>query len=201
MLLAVHLCDASVGPYLDVRSFLDLIDQVLRHCGRQSVSADQYDNAFSVLGKIHRRLARRVARSHDMDIQPVGVRRLAARRAISDAFSSQRVDPLDRQSPPRHTAREDDRPRAENVSPVERKVTIEIDPDRRRLSLSLKRVADSDASHVRGDGEEEGDEAYGEYEPSGSYETESYETESYEPQPYEPEAQEDAGGETLEPVP
>src|SRR5215471_4989174 len=33
--IAMHLGDAGVTPDLDLRSFVDLIDQVLRHCARE----------------------------------------------------------------------------------------------------------------------------------------------------------------------
>ena len=51
--------------------------------------------------------------------QAVGARRVAARRAVRDALAGEPVEAVDREAPPRDTAREDDRPRAQDVAAVE----------------------------------------------------------------------------------
>src|SRR5262249_13593558 len=70
-------------------------------------------------GEEQARLPRRVARTHDMDVQAVSVRRFAAGDAVEDALPGQPVEPLDRHVPPRDAAGEDDRPRPQNVTAVE----------------------------------------------------------------------------------
>ena len=53
------------------------------------------------------------------DVEPVRVRRLAARRAVVDALADQPVDAGDREVPPRHARGEDDRAPAQLVAAVE----------------------------------------------------------------------------------
>ena len=55
----------------------------------------------------------------DVDVQPVGVGRLAARRAVGDALPGEPVEAVDRQVPPRDAAGQDDRPRPQDVAAVE----------------------------------------------------------------------------------
>ena len=61
----------------------------------------------------------RVAGADDVDVQAVGVGRLAARRAVGDALAGEPVEALDRQLAPRDPAGEDDRARPQDVAAVE----------------------------------------------------------------------------------
>src|SRR5688500_14549310 len=74
-------------------------------------------------GEEHRRLPGLVASTDDVDIQAVRAHRLAARRAVGDAFPGEPIESLDRQVPPRDAAREDDRPPPQNVTAVEVQLT------------------------------------------------------------------------------
>ena len=82
----------------------------------------------------HRRLAGRVPRADDLDIQAMGVRRLAARGPVEDPPAHEPVEPVDLEPPPRDAAGEDDRARAQDVAAVEVHVTgRRVDPrDRAR---------------------------------------------------------------------
>ena len=71
------------------------------------------------VGEEHRRLPGGVARADDVHVEAVDVRRLAARGAVRDALADEPVEALDREPPPGHAAREDDRPRAQHVAAVE----------------------------------------------------------------------------------
>ena len=61
----------------------------------------------------------RVAGPDDVHVQPVRVPRLVARRSVVDALAGEAVEALDRQPPPGYAAGEDDRPRAQDVTPVQ----------------------------------------------------------------------------------
>ena len=83
------------------------------------VAAAEDRHAPRMGGEEQRRLPRRVARADDVDVEPVRVRRLAARRAVRDALPDEPVESLDRQAPPCDAAGEDDRPRLQDVAAVE----------------------------------------------------------------------------------
>ena len=93
------------------------------------VAAAEDRHASRVRREEHRRLPGRVARTDDVDVQPVRVRRLAARRAVGDALPGEPVESLDRQLPPGDAAGEDDRPRPQHVAAVEVHLTRRgVDP-------------------------------------------------------------------------
>src|SRR5580765_1873658 len=54
-----------------------------------------------------------------MHVEAVDVQCLTARRAVGDALADEAVEALDREAPPGHAAREDDRAPAEHVATVE----------------------------------------------------------------------------------
>ena len=87
--------------------------------------------------EVHRGLAGRVACADDVDVEPVRVRRLAARRAVEDALPREAVEALDREPPPRHAAGEDDRLRAQDVA------AVQMDVARRRVDAG-DRARDED---------------------------------------------------------
>ncbi len=97
----------------------ELLDEIARHALLEVLAAAEDRDAARVGGEVHRRLSRRVACADDMDVEAVGGCRLAASRTVEDALSGKPVDPLDGQAPPRDAAREDDRPRSEDVAAVE----------------------------------------------------------------------------------
>ena len=72
---------------LDVRPGRELVDEVARHALLERVAAAEDRHAARVGGEEQRRLPRRVAGADDVDVEPVRVRRLAARRAVGDALA------------------------------------------------------------------------------------------------------------------
>src|SRR5215210_2608455 len=90
----------------------------------------------------HRGLACRVPGPDDVDVEAVDVRRLAASRAVKDPLAAEAVESLDRQTPPRDTAGEDDRLRAQKVTAVEVDVTVlRVDPRDRAGDEDLRAEA------------------------------------------------------------
>ena len=112
-----------------------------------AVATAEDRHAARVGGEEQRRLPRRVARADDVDVEAVGVRRLAARRAVGDALPGEPVEPLDRELPPRDAAGEDDRPRAEDVAAVEVHLPRRgVDPLDRAASRGSRRRAGAPAA-------------------------------------------------------
>ncbi len=110
-----------LGPeeHLDVLPGGELVDEVARHALLQVGAAVEDGHAPRVGREEDRRLAGRVARTDDLDVQAVGVRRLAACGAVEDPLARETVEPLDLELPPGDTAGEDDRPRLQDVAAVE----------------------------------------------------------------------------------
>jgi len=98
----------------------------------EAVAAAQDRDAAGVCREEERSLPGRVPRADDVDVKSVGVRRLAARRAIGDPFSGQPLDPVHREASPRHPAREDDRARAQDIAAVEVELARRRDDPRDR---------------------------------------------------------------------
>ena len=119
----------------DVRPRRELVDEVARHALLERLAAADDRHAARVGREEHRRLPGGVARADDVDVEPVRVRRLAARRAVGDALARQAVEAVDGQPPPRDAAREDDRPRPQDVAAVEEHLAAS-----RRRSASIARV-------------------------------------------------------------
>ena len=117
--VAVHGGHLGSEHHADVGAGSELVDEVARHALLELVAAAKDRHAPCVVREEERGLACRVPRPDDVDIQPVGVRSLAARRAVGDALPDEPVEALDRQVPPRDTAGEHDRPRLQDVAAVE----------------------------------------------------------------------------------
>ena len=117
--VAVHGRHLGSEHHRDARPRRHLVDEVARHALFERVATAEDRHASGVVGEEQRRLPCRVARTDDMDVQPVGVRRLAARRAVRDALPDEPIEALDRQVPPRHAAGEHDRPGLQDVAVVE----------------------------------------------------------------------------------
>ena len=92
-LVAVHGRDLGAAQHADVRPRRELVDQVARHALLQPVAAAEDRHAARVGREVHGRLPRRVAGSHDVDVEAVGAARLAARRAVGDALPKRRSQP------------------------------------------------------------------------------------------------------------
>src|ERR1043166_7234008 len=56
--------DAGVGPNLNVLGLLNLVDEVLRHSGREPVSTHQDYYSFGILGEIDCGLSRGIRAAH-----------------------------------------------------------------------------------------------------------------------------------------
>jgi hypothetical protein len=65
------------------------------------------------------RLAGRVARSDDVDVEPIGGGCFALRGTVRDALAQQLVAPVQRELPPGDTAGDDDRACVQDVAAVE----------------------------------------------------------------------------------
>ena len=119
--LDVAVNGGDLGPELDcdVRLPANLVHEVLGHALLERVAAADDGHRARVIGEEQRRLAGRVARADDVDVEPVRARRLAARRAVEDALADQRLDAGDREVPPRHAGGQDDRAPAQLVASVE----------------------------------------------------------------------------------
>jgi hypothetical protein len=76
-----------------------------------------------VVREEHCRLPCRVPGPDDVDVEAVRVLRLAARRSVEDTLPNESIEPLHGKLPPRHTAREDDRLRLQDVAAVEMHLT------------------------------------------------------------------------------
>src|SRR4051812_21555313 len=111
----------DLGPVdrVDVRPRSELNGEVVRHALLERLAAADDGHGLGMVGEEHRRLRCRVAGAHDVDVQAVGVRSFAARRAVPDALPHEPVESRDRQLSPCDPAGEDDRLRAEDVAAVE----------------------------------------------------------------------------------
>ena len=97
----------------------ELVDEVSRHAASEPAAATEDRHAPGVAREEHGRLPGRVARTHDVDVQSVGVRGLAPRGAVEDALARQALEAIDGQPSPGDAAGEDDRPAAQDVAVVE----------------------------------------------------------------------------------
>ena len=102
--------DLGPIPHADVRPRSELVDEIARHALLEALAAAEDGHALRMVGEEHGRLPRRVAGAHDVDVEAVRGRSIAACRAVGNPFSGESVEPLDSYAPPRDTAREDDRP-------------------------------------------------------------------------------------------
>src|SRR5205807_7060276 len=57
---AMHLGNAGMRPQLNVRSLLDLVNQILRHSAGERVPTNENYDALRVAGKIYRSLSGRI---------------------------------------------------------------------------------------------------------------------------------------------
>ena len=111
--------DLRPRKHRDVRPGSELVDQIARHALLEAVAAAEDGHALCVVGEEDRRLARGVAGPDDLDVEAMGVRRLAPAAAVGDALARQPVEALDREPPPGHAAGKDDRPSSQNVAAVQ----------------------------------------------------------------------------------
>ena len=111
--------DLRLEDDVDVRPGRDLLDEVAGHALLERVAAVEDRHALRVCGEEHRRLAGRVSRADEVDVEAVRVRGLAARGAIEDPSPGELVEAWGIELPPRDAAREDDRARAQDVAAVE----------------------------------------------------------------------------------
>src|SRR6185369_4097106 len=93
--LSVDGRDFRAQPNRDVRLPAQLIDEVARHAFFQRVATHQEGDAARMVGEVERRLAGRVARADEVEVEPVARTGLAARRTIVDALSDQSVEAFD----------------------------------------------------------------------------------------------------------
>src|SRR5262249_351309 len=105
--------------HLDVRVRPDLVDEVPGHALLQALAPDEEGDAPGVAGEVERRLAGRVPRPDEEDIEPLGVAGFAPRRTVVDALADQSIDSLDLEATPAHAGGEDDGPCAEHVVTIE----------------------------------------------------------------------------------
>src|SRR3977135_2906640 len=94
-----------MGPQLNVRRLLDLVNQILGHCAGQRIAAHQNHDALGIAGKIHRGLARRVRASHYVNYLALAGQSFRRPAAIVDSRSLQPVNAGDFQPPPLYYSR------------------------------------------------------------------------------------------------
>jgi hypothetical protein len=121
----VRVDDLAVELDVDVQGPRELLDQVVRHALVQVCAAAEDRHAARVLREVERGLSRGVARADDVDVEPVDLRRLAARGAVRDPFACEAVEAVDVQLSPRDSAGEDDRRRAQDVAAVETHMVVD----------------------------------------------------------------------------
>ena len=141
----------------------ELVDEIARHPLLEPLAAAEDGHAPGVVREEDRRLAGRVGRADDVDVEAVGARRVAARRAVGDAVPGEPLEALDRQVAPDDAAREDDRPRPQDVAAVQvhlvgRRVDARDRPGHQDLRaqparLTQRAIRQFLAGHARGEPE------------------------------------------------
>src|SRR5579864_8248671 len=99
----MHFRHTGMVPYLDVWSFLDLVDQVLGHRAGKRIAADENHNAFRIFSEVHRGLASGVGTSDDVDNFPFARKSLSRPAAVIYASALQAIDSGSVQFSPLHT--------------------------------------------------------------------------------------------------
>src|SRR5208337_3842553 len=94
-----------MGPQLNVRGLLDLVNQILRHGAGERIATDKDHDALGVLGEIHRGLTGGVRSAYHVNDLALAGQSLGGPATIVDARTLQPVDPRCLQSPPLHSAR------------------------------------------------------------------------------------------------
>src|SRR5262249_19597217 len=92
---------------------------VARHALLEPLASAEDRHRPRVRREEHRRLAGRVAGPDDLDVEPVGARRLAQRRAVGDPLPDEVIAARERKPSPRDAGGEDERPAPEHVAAVE----------------------------------------------------------------------------------
>ena len=107
--ISVNFHHLAVGFHLDVRSLLDLVDQILRHgCGKRWAT-DQHHHLPRVFRKVHCGLTSGVCASDNVNVLALTLLRLGHRRAIIDAASLQPVSARHVQLPVGNSRRDQQR--------------------------------------------------------------------------------------------
>src|SRR5439155_16443715 len=96
--------DLRPSQHANVRPFRELVDEIARHALLEPFAAAEDGHAPCMGREEHGRLSRGVARTDDVNVEPVGVRCLAACRTVRDALPGELLESLDRQVPPGHAA-------------------------------------------------------------------------------------------------
>jgi hypothetical protein len=96
-----------------------LLDEVARHALLERVAAAEDGDAPRVVREVQSSLPGRVAGADDVNVEPMGGRRVAAGRTVRDALPGEPFEALGLELPPGDSAREDDRPGAQDVAAVE----------------------------------------------------------------------------------
>ena len=117
---------------MNVRLLRDPLDEVTRHALVEALAAADDRDAPCVSREVQRRLSWRVAGPDDVDVEAVGVWRLAARRAIRDALAGQAAQPVDRRFRPHETPQARMIVRARRTSPPSRCSS--------RVAASIRRI-------------------------------------------------------------
>ena len=117
--VAVHGDDLAPQRDDDVRPRAELIDEVPRHALLECVTAVEDRDAACVAREGERRLAGRVPRADDVDVEPMGRGSIASRGAVVDTDPAEPVETFDCESAPGDAGCEDDRWGAEDVASVE----------------------------------------------------------------------------------
>ena len=68
MLLPENFLHLGVRLHMDIRGFLDLINQVLRHRRGKGWAAHEHDHPPRIFGEIHRRLAGGIRPADNIDV-------------------------------------------------------------------------------------------------------------------------------------
>ena len=105
----------------------------------ERVAAHDQGHGAGVAGKVKCRLAGRVAGADQVDVEPVGGVRLAARGAIVDALADQPVETLDGETSPGDAGRQDQAARPDDVAAVEERRVAS--PDRCRRPTRVTRIS------------------------------------------------------------